>query len=114
MKSDQMYEVPLSRLNELTEEIKRLRAENHRLATTVLMLTYDAHPVYPNTAGPRGGIGGQAMTGWCNVIYGGQTDADSIWGLGIHTTDAREVLKREEFDFQKMKNDLMDEWRGQL
>lgn len=95
------------------EEIARLKELNARLATTVLMVTYDAHPTYPNTTGPRGGIGGQAMTGWCNVIHGYDKN-DAVWQYGIHTRDAREVVREEEINLDQMKEKLMKEWMEEL
>lgn len=37
------------------------------LAKSLYNVLYDLHPVYGSTAGPYGGIGGQAMTQWCHV-----------------------------------------------
>lgn len=97
---------------ELEEEIAELKRQNARLAATVLMVTYDAHPVYSNTTGPHGGIGGQSMTGWCNVIHG-YDKKDWVWELGLHTAEAREVFQAGEFDYQKVREELWREWQEQ-
>ena len=56
--------------DELEAEVERLRALGDRLAATVALLLYDAHPVYGSTATWNGGIGGQALTTVCCVIDG--------------------------------------------
>lgn len=43
-------------------------AEDVRLAAGLFLMLYDAHPVYGNTAGWRGGIGGAAITHGCSLI----------------------------------------------
>ena len=55
---------------DLLAEVKRLRALGDRLAATVSLLLYDAHPVYGSTATWHGGIGGQALTPVCCIIDG--------------------------------------------
>lgn len=39
-----------------------------RLAAALLLAVVEAHPVYGNTTGHRGGIGGQALTPGCSFI----------------------------------------------
>lgn len=52
----------------MSEELERVRAERDELARQLDRVLFDLHPVYPNTTGPYGGVGGQAMTPWCHVI----------------------------------------------
>jgi hypothetical protein len=101
--------MPLGR-EELEAGVERLEKLNARLAATVLMLTYDAHPVWANTAGPGGGIGGQSMTPSCSVIHP-HDKAAWIWEMGIHTEEAREVFKADKFDYQTIRNELWAEWQ---
>lgn len=53
---------------DVAEVTGRLEALSDRLAAAFALVWYDAHPAYGNTAGWRGGIGGQAITWSCSVI----------------------------------------------
>lgn len=62
----------------LVAEVRSLRAKvaavealAERLAASLALVLYDAHPIYGSTALWHGGIGGQAMTAHCAIIHGG-------------------------------------------
>lgn len=84
----------------LEAEVERLRALGDRLAATVSLLLYDAHPVYGSTAVWRGGIGGQALTPVCCIIGG---PPDSEWAQHDLPSDSlREWVAERGMDAQSL------------
>ncbi|AMS02626.1 hypothetical protein BJD55_gp140 [Gordonia phage Yvonnetastic] len=66
----------MSEVDHLREEVAKLRRHADRLALTLDLVLHDAHPVYANTSGWRGGIGGSALTPGCSII---DPPPDSDW-----------------------------------
>lgn len=56
------------RLEKRDAELASLRAALTELATMLGIVLRDLHPAYANTAGRRGGVGGQTLTPGCAVI----------------------------------------------
>lgn len=80
----------------------------NRLAVSVLLLAHDAHPIYSNTAGWRGGIAGSAITGGCSII---DPPPDAEWTqYDLPTSEARKWLQKHPIDIDKYKEDLIKEW----
>jgi hypothetical protein len=103
----------MSNEDDLRAEIERLKSLGDELAATVLLLTYDAHPVYGSTATWRGGIGGQAMTQGCSVI---DPPPGAEWlQLGVTCGPVHMWLReRGELDLEKIKSELISKWKKQL
>lgn len=55
----------------LRAKVAAVEAHASRLAASLALTLYDAHPVYGSTALWYGGIGGQAITAHCAIINGG-------------------------------------------
>ena len=84
-----------------------------RLAASVVILAYDAHPIYPNTAKWGGGIAGQAITAHCSLTQG--TPPGDEWAQdGLPTTVAREWLAGRDIDLEALKTELKTEWKERL
>lgn len=73
---------PDAYVTEMLDEVARLNAANAaqedarraarelevRVAASLYAVLWSAHSTHGNTAGPRGGIGGQAITAHCHIL----------------------------------------------
>ena len=95
-----------------TEREEELESMCDRLAASVILLAYDAHPVYANTTGWRGGIGGAAMTPGCSII---NPPPGEIWAeCDMPTSVAREWIMQRDTDHAAIKEQLKAEWTAAL
>jgi len=89
--------------------------ESERLAAALAFMLYDAHPVYGNTTGWRGGIGGQAITQGCSYI---DPPPDAEWmdsGLDLLSGPLRDYIRAHpDFDLDASKASLREELRALL
>src|SRR5574338_1696060 len=62
----------LAKVTRERDEARAALADERRmagdLAAALLLVLHDAHPVYGNTAGWRGGVGGQTITRGCALV----------------------------------------------
>lgn len=79
-----------------------------RLAAALALALHDAHPVYANTTGWRGGVGGQSMTTGCSFI---DPPPDADWTqYGLLSVPLREFLdKYPGYDLHLAKRTLREE-----
>lgn len=71
------------------------------LAGALALALYDAHPVYANTAGWRGGIGGQAVTQGCSFL---DPPPDAEWTQhDLLSEPLRDYLRSRETDLEAAK-----------
>lgn len=84
-----------------------------RLAAALALALHDAHPVYPSTAGWRGGIGGQALTTGCSIV---DPPPDALWTqYDLLSTPLREWIEQHpEFDLHAAKDALREELLAQV
>ena len=61
----------IAEVRSLRAKVAAVEAHASRLAASLALTLYDAHPVYGSTALWYGGIGGQAITAHCAIINGG-------------------------------------------
>lgn len=105
----------------LVAEVRSLRAKvaevealAERLAASLALVLYDAHPVYGSTTLWRGGIGGQAMTAHCAIIHGGPP------GMEWTESDLPSMALREfitatpGFNLDAAKADMLTDLRAAL
>lgn len=101
-------------MSESTWQQRAERAEEaaDRLAATVVLLAYDAHPIYPNTSRWGGGIGGQAMTQGCSIID--PPPGEDWTQYDLPTGPARDWINQRDMDLEAVKRRLKDEWLAEL
>lgn len=78
-----------------------------RLAAALALALHEAHPSYANTAGWRGGIGGQAITPGCSFID--PPPGVTFTQNDVLSTPLREFLAAYPFDLAQAKADLRAE-----
>lgn len=83
-----------------------------RLAAALALALYEGHPVYGNTTGWRGGIGGQTITQGCSFI-------DPPPGVDFTQHDLlskplREFMQAHPFDLNQAKDALRAELEADL
>ena len=61
----------VARAESAEAKVAAVEALAERLAASLALVLYDAHPVYGSTALWHGGIGGQAITAHCAIVHGG-------------------------------------------
>jgi hypothetical protein len=85
-----------------------------KLAASLYALIYGAHTMHGNTTGPRGGIGGSAMTAHCHVID--PYPASMNWTqLDLPSEFLREWIKANpNVDIQAEADALKARWLEQL
>ena len=82
-------------------------------AVAVVLLAEDAHPAYGNTAGWRGGIGGQAVSFGCSII---DPPPGAEWTqYALPTGPAREWFARRGWvDHIAIGNTLKQRWLDEI
>lgn len=102
----------LNHIAAVTAQRDEAVATADELAASVLLLAHDAHPVYANTAGWRGGIGGQAMTPSCSIV---DPPPDALWTqCDMPTEVARDWIRTRDTDWEATKKRLRDRWTAAL
>lgn len=92
-----------------------MRTTEERLAATLSLVLHDAHRSYSNTAGWRGGIGGQAITVGCAFT---DPAPDQEWAqYDLPSMALREFMtEHPDFDLNaardQMRQELMDALNG--
>lgn len=85
-----------------------------KLAASLYAVLYLAHTTHGNTTGPRGGIGGQAITSHCHIVspYG----ASMAWTqLDLPSEFLHEWIKSHpEVDIAAEATQLTTRWHSQL
>lgn len=97
-------------MSEPTNEATPYSTEEQLVAALALAL-YDAHPVYANTTGWRGGIGGSAITAGCS--FNDPPPSDEGWTqMDVLSTPLREwLLGHPEFDLNAAKEFVKEKVR---
>lgn len=91
------------------EELDHLRKHAQRLAATLALVLYDAHPVYGSTALWYGGIGGQAITPHCTIV-GGSPPGGEWAEYDLPSKPLREFLQDySDFNLNTAKEDMKAE-----
>lgn len=84
--------------------------EAERMAAALAIAIFDAHPVYANTSGWRGGVGGAAMTTGCSIKDPPPRDE---WISMTLETPLRDYLRdHPEFDLAAAKEAVASDLRG--
>lgn len=92
----------------LMAEVEQLRTLSERVGAAFALVHYDAHPVYGNTAGWRGGIGGATITQGCSII---DPPPDADWTqLDVPSGPLREYLSAFPFDLDSVKEAVKAEF----
>ncbi len=83
------------------------------LAAALYLMIYEAHRSYANTAGWRGGIGGQAITFSCGYL---DPAPDQEWTIGdMPSEPLREWLQQHpDVNIQERAEKLKARWIGYL
>ena len=98
----------------LRAKVAAVEAHASRLAASLALTLYDAHPIYGSTALWYGGIGGQAITAHCAIINGGPP------GMEWTESDLPSMALREfiaatpDFDLDAAKAAMLTDLRAAL
>ena len=79
-----------------------------QLVAALALALHDAHPVYGNTAGWRGGIGGQALTPSCSIIDPPPQDVGWTQGDVLSTPLRAWLAEHPEFDLEAAKESVKE------
>ena len=98
----------------LRARLAAVEAHASRLAASLALTLYDAHPVYGSTALWHGGVGGQAITAHCAIINGGPPGME--WAEGYLPSMAlREFIATTPgFDLDAAKAAMLADLRAAL
>lgn len=96
------------RADDVRTTLEHLRTLAERVAAAFALINYDAHPVYANTSGWRGGIGGAAITRGCSLI---DPPPDADWTqFDLPSGPLRAYLDAYPFDLGAAKDALKTEF----
>jgi hypothetical protein len=110
----QSADLLVAEVRSLRAKVAAVEAHASRLAASLALTLYDAHPVYGSTALWHGGVGGQAITAHCAIINGGPPGME--WAEGYLPSMAlREFIAATPgFDLDAAKAAMLTDLRAAL
>ena len=98
----------------LRAKVAAVEAHASRLAASLALTLYDAHPVYGSTALWHGGVGGQAITAHCAIINGGPPGMEWADGYLPSMALSEFIAATPGFDLDAAKAAMLTDLRAAL
>lgn len=98
----------------LRARLAAVEAHASRLAASLALTLYDAHPVYGSTALWHGGVGGQAITAHCAIINGGPPGMEWAEGYLPSMALSEFIAATPGFDLDAAKAAMLADLRAAL
>ena len=98
----------------LRAKVAAVEAHASRLAASLALTLYDAHPVYGSTALWHGGVGGQAITAHCAIINGGPPGMEWAEGYLPSMALSEFIATTPGFDLDAAKAAMLTDLRAAL